>query len=328
MILSLRILLSALFVQLVFAYDQNKLPDDTIVVATDGSGHYYSIQDAINDLPPIALEERIIYIKDGIYEEQVTIQKDYVTLIGQNRDKVVIVGDLNNYKTGSSTECATVRIIANNFKAFDITFQNTAPFPGPNSQAPALYVYGDKCFFNNCNFLSHRNTLLSYHGIHYFRNCFIRGVTDIIWGFGRAGFENCIIHVVGKDGKTGYVTANGNEDSNFEESGFLFFNSKIVADEGITFYLGRLWKKYCYVIYNRTEILGLRLNSLGWKTFSGYEDYRNTARVGEYKCYGKSYSLANRVPYAKTFKDSEVPAIVDFLGGDLSFAVESQYYSK
>jgi len=69
----------------------------------------------------------------------------------------------------------------------------------------------------------------------------------------------------------------------------------------------------------------LRLNSLGWKTFSGYEDYKNTARVGEYKCYGKSYSLANRVPYATTFKN--VPTIVDFLGGDLSFVVETVYYS-
>jgi len=59
----------------------------------------------------------------------VTINKNYVTLIGQNKDKVVITYNLNNDKTGSSSECATVKVKADHFKAFEVTFENTSTFP-------------------------------------------------------------------------------------------------------------------------------------------------------------------------------------------------------
>jgi len=44
MILSIRIFLAVLFTQIVFAFDQNKLPNDIIVVAADGSGQYISVK--------------------------------------------------------------------------------------------------------------------------------------------------------------------------------------------------------------------------------------------------------------------------------------------
>ncbi|OUM57564.1 carbohydrate esterase family 8 protein, partial [Piromyces sp. E2] len=201
-------LLLVLLVQVVFAFDQKKLPRNALIVAKDGSGKYKTVQAAVNALSNNANSERVIYIKNGTYNEQVTIQKKYVTLIGQSKDKVIITNNLNHAKTGSSSECATVRVKADFFKAFDITFQNTAPFPGNNAQAPALYSYGNKHFFQNCNFLSYQDTLLSYHGTHYFKKCYIRGVTDFIWGFGRAVFENCDLHIVNKGSKTAYITAN------------------------------------------------------------------------------------------------------------------------
>jgi len=83
-----------------------------------------------------------------------------------------------------------------------------APFPGKNTQAPALYSYGNQHFFQNCNFLSYQDTLLSYHGTHYFKNCYIRGVTDFIWGAGRAVFDGCSLHIPQNGKKMAYITAN------------------------------------------------------------------------------------------------------------------------
>ncbi|KAG4087284.1 pectin lyase-like protein [Neocallimastix lanati (nom. inval.)] len=313
-----------LIIQITFAFDQKKLPKNAFIVAKDGSGKYKTIQAAVNALSTNANAERVIYIKNGTYKEQVTIKKKYVTLIGQNKDKVIITNNLNNAKTGSSSECATVRVQADYFKAFDVTFENTAPFPGKNAQAPAFYSYGNKHFFQNCNFLSYQDTLLSYHGTHYFKKCYIRGVTDFIWGYGRAVFDGCILHIVNKGSKIAYITASGNEDSNFKNGGFLISNSKVTVDKGVTYYLGRLWKKNCYVIFNNTELPGSQLNKQGWLTFSGYDNYKKTSKVGEYKCYGNNYSASGRVSYATKF--TSVPSIKSFLGGDISYATNSVYF--
>eukprot|EP00833_Pecoramyces_ruminatium_P014913 jgi/Orpsp1_1/1188945/evm.model.d7180000068426.1 len=315
----------ALLVQTIYAFSQSNLPNGSLIVAKDGSGNYKTIQDAINALSSNANSERVVFIKSGTYNEQVSIKKHYVTLIGENKDKVIITNNLNNAKTGSSSECATVKVQANNFKAFDITFENTAPFPGTNAQAPAFYSLGNNHFFQNCNFLSYQDTLLSYQGTQYFKKCYIRGVTDFIWGFGRAVFDGCVIHAVNKGSKDAYLTANGNEDGNFKAGGFLIINSQVKVDSGINYYLGRLWKKNCYVIFTNTELPGSQLKNPAWLTFSGYDNYKNTSKVGEYKCYGSNYSTNGRASFATNF--SSVPSITEFLGGNISYASNSVYFT-
>ncbi|KAG4101326.1 pectin lyase-like protein [Neocallimastix lanati (nom. inval.)] len=265
-----------------------------LIVAKDGSGKYKTVQAAINALSSSANSERVIYIKNGTYKEQVTINKNYVTLIGQNKDKVVITYNLNNDKTGSSSECATVKVKADHFKAFE------------NTQAPALYSYGNQHFFQNY-------TLLSYRGTHYFKNCYIRGVTDFIWGAGRAVFDGCSLHIPQNGKKMAYITANGNDDDKFKKGGFLITNSKVTVESGVNYYLGRLWKKNCYVIFNNTELPGSQLNKAGWLTFRGHDNYKNTSKVGEYKCYGVNYSSAGRVSYVTKY--TSVPSIKDFPWG-------------
>jgi len=172
--------------------------------------------------------------------------------------------------------------------------------------------------------LSYQDTLLSNQGNHYFKNCYIRGFTDFIWGSGRAVFENCIIHLQGKPEMTnsGYLTANGNKDVNLKKSGFLITNSKVTTD-GHSFYLGRLWRQYCYVIFDRTEFPGNKLVKEGWLTFSNNPDYYKTSVVGEYQCYGQNYSPYGR-QYATQF--NSVPSIKDFLG-DISYVKNSFYFA-
>jgi len=282
------------------------------------------VQDAINSLSNSARSERVIYIKNGVYREYLLCQKNYVTLIGENRDRVIITYDLNNAKTGSSSKCATFRSYGNNFKAFEITFENTAPFPGNNAQAPAINCNGNNQYFENCRFLSYQDTLLSNKGNHYFKNCFIRGFTDFIWGAGRAVFDGCTIHVDSKGNPyraSGYLTANGNTDNRFKKGGFLITNSKVTTD-GSSFYLGRLWRQNCYVIFDRTEFPGNKVVSAGWTTFSNTPQYANTSKVGEYRCYGQGYNTYGRVSYSTQF--NSVPTINEFIG-DTKFITETFY---
>jgi pectinesterase len=306
-------------IQYTYSFPQNKLPKDAIIVAKDGSGNFKTVTEAINSLPNNASSERVIYIKNGTYYEYIVCQKKFVTMVGENRDKVILTYDLNNAKTGSSSKCATFRSYGDNFKAFDITFENTAPFPGVNTQAPAINCMAKNQYYENCRFLSYQDTLLSNTGTQYFKNCYIRGFTDFIWGSGRAVFDQCTIHVDSKGDiyrANAYLTANGNKDGNFKEGGFLITNSKVTTD-GSSFYLGRLWKQNCYVIFDNTEFPGNKLVKEGWTTFSNTPQYSSTSRVGEHKCYGPNYNTYGRVSYANQF--SSVPSIAEFLGGNISY---------
>lgn len=66
------------------------------VVAQDGSGQYKTIAEALNFVPKDN-SPFIIYIKTGIYKEQVKITKKmpYVTLIGDGQNLTVITSSLN-----------------------------------------------------------------------------------------------------------------------------------------------------------------------------------------------------------------------------------------
>lgn len=64
-------------------------PSPDIVVAQDGSGDYEEIMAAINAADP----GDVILVKPGTYEEEVTIDKDRITLLGSGPDKTVIDAD-------------------------------------------------------------------------------------------------------------------------------------------------------------------------------------------------------------------------------------------
>lgn len=74
--------------------------------------------------------------------------------------------------------------------AFNV--QNLAPMPEPGElgkQAVALVICGDKAAFYDCGFYGAQDTLFDYAGRHYFKNCFIEGSIDFIFGDGRSLYE-------------------------------------------------------------------------------------------------------------------------------------------
>ena len=56
-----------------------------IVVAKDGSGNYTTITEAVNSIPITNAEWKTIMVKNGLYNEQVSIKSSYVALVGESR---------------------------------------------------------------------------------------------------------------------------------------------------------------------------------------------------------------------------------------------------
>lgn len=67
-----------------------------VVVSKNGDGHYATIEEAVQSIPGTATGRYVIYIKSGVYQENVVISKPNVTLVGDGKKKTIISSSLNN----------------------------------------------------------------------------------------------------------------------------------------------------------------------------------------------------------------------------------------
>lgn len=70
-----------------------RIPD--AVVAQDGSGNYSTIAEAVEAAPSHSMRRHLIFVKEGVYREQVEIKKDKqnIMMVGQGMDSTVISWD-------------------------------------------------------------------------------------------------------------------------------------------------------------------------------------------------------------------------------------------
>lgn len=100
-----------------------------VVVAKDGSGLFATVVDAINAYPKDLQRRFIIYVKAGVYEEVVNIDKKMpnILIYGDGPGKTIITGKRNYaiMKIGTM-KTATFSNNAPGFIARGITFRNEA----------------------------------------------------------------------------------------------------------------------------------------------------------------------------------------------------------
>jgi pectinesterase len=235
--------------------------------ADSGTPTYRTLGAALEAIPPSAMQT-VIYIRSGRYHEKLTVTSPGVTLLGENRDSVVITFDAasdtpspsgGTYGTRGSY---TLRIAAPDFRAENLTIENafdynanaakpdSSPTKFKNPQGVALMTDAgsDRATFVNVRFLGHQDTLFPNVGRHYFYRCEIRGNVDFIFGAGRAVFEDCDIISLDRGSKTnnGYITAASTKDTT--RYGFLIFRSRLrkespsMSPASVT--LGRPWHPF------------------------------------------------------------------------------------
>jgi pectin methylesterase-like acyl-CoA thioesterase len=285
--------------------------DETLYVAADGTGDFYSIQRALDAAPK---DGALVLVAPGTYREVLTIDKPNIRLRSANGDasKTVVVNDRSSGTNGGTLHSATVNVTADNFFAENITFENdfnaTHPQLPAGSQALALRVIGDRAVFHNVRLLGNQDTV--YAGSRnctpdgqnciparqYFSDCYIAGNVDFIFGDGKAVFDHCEIHSTAHDG--GFITAQSKHYPE-EDSGFVLNQCKLIADPGVTkpVYLGRPWRPYATVIFLNSE-MGSHIDPAGWREWHPGETHSiETVFYAEYNSTGPGAQPDQRDPH-------------------------------
>ena len=325
-----------------------------LVVAKDGSGDFFTIQEAINAVPDCNGEELTILVQPGIYKEKVVVpeSKSHITMVARSEGKSIITYD--DYSTRKSeitgrtlgtSGSATIYIYAPYFEARGIVFENTASNESWSNekrimgQAVAALVAGDRATFRRCKFLGHQDTLYAFGrksdpktkkarkatadsrlpqdllSRQYYEDCYICGTVDYIFGWATAYFNRCEIHSL----NDGYITAASTAPG--VEFGFVFNECTLTTEPGYTTYLGRPWRNFAQTVFLNCKMDGIKPEGwCTWKNITTGLDGSTTAFYAEYfsrDIMGKKLDVSQRASWSKQLdkKETSQYTIKNVLGG-------------
>ncbi len=277
------------------------------VVAKDGSGNFKTVQEAIMAVPDFRKNTTAIFIKNGVYKEKLVLpaSKTNVRFIGEQVEKTILTHDDFASKKNifgeekGTTGSTSFYVFGDNFSAENITFENSA---GQVGQAVAVRVDGDKVTFANCRFLGNQDTLYPHgeNSRQYYKNCYIEGTTDFIFGWSTAVFENCEIFC--KEGSSYITAASTTEGTPY---GFVFINCRITGNaKKNTYYLGRPWRPHAKTVFINCY-LGDHIKPEGWHNWNKPEAEKTTF-YAEYGSKGPGAKPEARVAWAHRLTESEL----------------------
>lgn len=276
-----------------------------ITVATDGSGDFRSIQEAIFSVRDYRPEGRtVIFIKKGVYREKIVCPswKTNISLIGEDRDSTLITyndhAKINNMGTFRSY---TLKAEGVGFEMENLTVINDAP---QVAQAVALHVEADRSVFRNCRFLGFQDTVFNgnENSRQYFEACYIEGTVDFIFGPATVWLEGCEIRAK----RNSYITAASTPAH--KPYGYVFNHCRLTADPGVdAVYLGRPWRAYSAVIFMNCE-LGAHIRPAGWDNWRN-PDNEKSVRYYEYNNTGAGSERSGRVDWCRTLTKREAKKI-------------------
>ena len=297
----LTLMLMLLSITTVHAANKYDNPD-TLFVSRDGTCEFRNIAEAIEVCRAFMDYHKVIFVKRGTYKEKIEIPSwlTNIEICGEDRDNTIITWDdhanihisdpaqgINLQHQGKpmgTFRTFTVKVTGSLITFKDITIENNAARLG---QAVALHVEGDRCLFLNCRFLGHQDTVYTGRAgaRQYFRDCYIEGTTDFIFGPSTAWFENCDI----VDKSDSYVTAASTPKD--QPYGYIFNRCRITCltgDKAVASnngkpitrcFLGRPWRPYAYTLFMNCT-LGQHIVQEGWQEWA--EGTSETARYIEY----------------------------------------------
>ncbi|MED6167283.1 hypothetical protein PIB30_001180 [Stylosanthes scabra] len=273
-----------------------------LVVAKDGSGHFKTVQAAIDAAAKRRSKTRfVIHVKKGVYRENIEVDKtnDNIMLVGDGMRNTIIASGRSVQQGYTTYSSATAGIDGPHFIARDICFINTA---GPlKGQAVALRSASDLSVFYRCSIIGYQDTLMAHAQRQFYRGCYIYGTVDFIFGNAAVVFQNCVILVrKPNNGQANMITAQGRGDP-FQNTGISFHNCQIRAAPDLkpvvnkyNTFLGRPWQQYSRVVVMKTYIDSL-VSPMGWSPWGNTNFAQSTLYYGEYKNFGPGSSTKNRV---------------------------------
>ena len=296
---------------------------DTIVVARDGTGEFRNISEAIEVCRAFMEYHKVIYIKKGTYKEKLIIPQSLtnVELCGEDRDNTIITWDdhanikmgdgcwvmgdsqqptANSQRPMGTFRTFTLKIQGSRITLKNLTVENNSARLG---QAVALHTEGDRLTFVNCRFLGHQDTIYTGNAQTrlYFKDCYIEGTTDFIFGPSTAWFEQCDIFCKADS----YITAASTPQD--VPYGYIFNHCRISAAPGVEkVYLGRPWRDYGYTLFMNCE-LPRQILPEGWHHWQ--KEREKTARYLEYNNTGEGAATDKRVKWSRQLTKKEASMI-------------------
>ncbi len=289
---------------------------DTIVVARDGTGQFRNVGEAIEVCRAFMDYHKVIYVKKGTYKEKLIIPSwlQNIEICGEDRDQTIITWDdhanieadispltshLSPQKIGTF-RTYTLKIEGNDITLKNITIENNAAKLG---QAVALHTEGDCLTFVNCRFLGNQDTV--YTGVAgtrlFFKDCYIEGTTDFIFGPSTAWFEHCDIYCKANS----YITAASTPQEIMY--GYIFNNCTISCAPDVTkLYLGRPWRDYGYTLFMHCT-LPSQIRPEGWHHWQ--KEREQTARYLEFENTGEGAATDKRVGWSRQLTKKEAKEI-------------------
>ena len=248
----------------------------TIYVSPNSPDAFHSLQEAVLSVPDNRHETVRICVSPGIYEEKVFIRKENLEIVGQNPETTVFrYGDgAKKPRPDASGEYGTfntavILLAGRNIHMENITVENTAGPGHTAGQALAVYVAADRCSFRNCRFLGWQDTVFAGEALtcnmknlmlpkffssssvpieypvlrNYFRDCYISGDVDFIFGPNVVFFDHCEIFSRKHHSEShAFITAASTPAD--QEFGLVFSHCRLTGDEEpASVYLGRPWRE-------------------------------------------------------------------------------------
>ena len=275
-----------------------------------------------------------ILLSEGVYRQKAEITVPHLELVGAGADKTAIVYDdyakkldeqgreYNTFRT------YTIAVTAPHVRFRNLTVENDSRAPEDKGQEVALTVYADDFSAEECSFVSTQDTIfcgplppdliIRYDGFlkdtlrsdgfskQIYKNCFISGTVDFIFGCADALFENCEIKSLYEVRGHGYAAAPAHAPE--QEIGFVFSKSRFTRDartpDGSVF-LARPWRD-C----GKASFIDCEYDThIAAEGFDKWNDTNRdkTARFAEYGTDRKG-----RVPWSRELSVMEKDALLNY----------------
>jgi PelA/Pel-15E family pectate lyase len=308
-----------------------------IVVAPDGSGNFKTIQEAINSLPADDSKgQRIVLIKKGTYKEKIFIDKNFITLRGEDPKNTIVTISLarDEWRCNNKDDYGTAAI---NLQGNDITLENLSFINSygkdatadkeivcpkeagnmktikPGGHQMALRSFKTtRLIVKNCIFRAYGGDTVSpwntWEGMYYFKDCVMEGGVDFYCPRGWALADNCT-----------FICHNNNaaiwhDGSDVQSSKTVLINCKFTGDDG--FKLGRYHRDAQFYLLNCSFAKNMADAEIYWVPSKEKRDSLKWGkRIYYYNCKTKGGNYAwhkNNLPAGFGINDFNAPWVFDY----------------
>lgn len=308
----------------------------TIHVSKNDPSAFSTLQEAILSIDDRHDETIRIEVAPGIFEEKLFIRKENIEIVGDDPLMTVFrYGDgAKKPRPDGSGEYGTFNTAVIFIAGKDITLRNLTieSTAGPGylaGQALAVYAAADRLSCYNCRFTGWQDTIFNgdpmtcnmkklmlpdffqasevpiVHKFYrnYFKDCYVCGDVDYIFGPNTAFFDHCEIHSIARvSEEKAYITAASTPAG--QEFGLIFSHCRITGEEPDSVYLGRPWRDCAKTAFICCE-LGDHICPEGWQNW-GKVRAEVLSDYIEYGNFGPGADCSGRSPLSRCLVNPEV----------------------